>query len=685
MINLSAGDVLKKDSVKYIVIIFLLFFAGCAYYNTFFNAKERYNEAFKKQQSTKSLKISGDVKKGYTAAIAKSWKLIDVYGDSSEYADDALLLIGKAYYHLTDYPKAQRVLEQFIPKYNRSELLADAKLYLARTHIALKNDDQALKILDKIFESKVSTDIAGEAFYILGDLYYQKGEYEKAAENLNKCIDIISDEAMFANAHFLLGETYFAQGEYDNAILHYDKLMGLDIPALREYEALIKKADAMIAQKKYESAEVELKKVLRYQRFKEQLPLIETKLGQLYQEQGDVRFAADHFYEVIRKYKKAEGSKLSSFYLAQLYEYQFFDFDSAKAYYDRVKGLNNYPGIEAESRERSDILREYLKIRNQLRKDRRDLLRLAKGDSTFTDSVDVEADSVALAPDEKIQTDALKDDNFREPFSEHRAANPDSIKADSLKKVKKRQKKIAVSRSAEQVQQSYLRNSFALGEFFLLKYEDYDSAWAVYDNFTREFSDSALTPKAYYSLYYLAKDIFLDSTAADSLKEIILQKHPESAYAHTILNKKIETKTDQKELRADLYKPSFLKAEDLRESGDFEQAIQIFRNIAAKDSGSVWAQKSRYNIAYIYEKNLKKIAQALEAYKIILREYPASAYAKIAKNKTMEPPKETASQDKEKKPEISPKKPKKRSLEEEDDVLPPKKPVKNDQEKRIKK
>lgn len=627
---------MKRHFKNIFVFGLLAVFMGCAYYNTFFNAKARYREALKKQQSTKSVKLSNDVKKSYNEAIKKSWKLIDVYGDSNEYADDALLLIGKSYYQINDYPKAQRVLEQFILKYNQSELLADAKLYLARTHIAQGNEDDALAILNKMFESKVATNTAAEAFYILGDLYFQKEDYKKAVENLEKCADIVSDDEMFAKAQFLLGESFVHLKQYENAIQHYDKLIGLDIPVLQEYEATMKKVDVLMALKKYDQAEIVLKKILRYQRFKKHFSLIETKIGELYREQGDVQFAADNFYEVIRKYKKDEGSKLSSYYLGQLYEYNFFDFDSAKFYYDKVKGLTTYPEISEQAKKHSTVLKEYLKIRNQLRKDRRDLGRLARGDSTFTDSVEVEGEKTTKISGPDKEKPYPAGENRDRDFNN--MTKGDSSTADSLKKkaLAKKPKKVAVTRTAEQVQNSFLKNSFALAEFFLLKYEDYDSAKVEYSRFVKQFSDSALTPKAYYSLYYLAKDIFNDSTYADSIKKIILRDYPNSDYAARILNKKIVQKEVQSS-EQNPYKAIFLSAENLRDKQQYEQAIQIFSKIADQDSGSIWAKKALYNIAFIYEKKLNNIEAAVTAYKRLLKEYPKSEFAKIAGNKTKEP------------------------------------------------
>ena len=88
---------------KYLILAGLIFFVSCAYYNTYFNAQKRYNEAFKKQNASKSKTLTGDIKKNYRETIKKCWKLIDTYTDSSDWADDALLLIGKSHHNLQEY------------------------------------------------------------------------------------------------------------------------------------------------------------------------------------------------------------------------------------------------------------------------------------------------------------------------------------------------------------------------------------------------------------------------------------------------------------------------------------------------------------------------------------------------------------------------------------------------------
>jgi len=655
---------MKSHIKRFFILTSLLLVVGCAYYNTFFNAKLNYREAVKAQKNSKSTsRISGKIKQKYQKAIEKSWKLIKIYGDSNKYADDALLLIGKSYYQLHEYVKAERTLTQFLQKYLRSEHIPEAKLWLARTYIAEDRKDDALDILNSLLAEKLPNRLAAEAFYILGELYYEQEDYPNAIKFLEKCVHITRDDGMKGDALYMMGESYYNLEDYDNSMASFLKLSKLDIPPIREYEAKAKVVESLIELKRYDEAETILKKMLRSQRFKKQYSLIETRLANLYEIQGQTDFARDYYYEIIKKYPRSEGASLCYYYLGQLYEFEYGNLDSAKAYYDKVKNLKSQEEVAKEAREKAKLLAEYLKIRNQIRKDRHDIFKLEHGDSSLTDSMEVAGDSVAVDSSQQEELTSLNNSlnlqqekasansnnvtlpqpvgNLKTPVKGKKLSKTDSLKKAQLK-IKKKIKKVAINRSPEQVRKSFKRNSFGLGEFFLLKYQNYDSAAHAYKKFIRLFdNDSVLTPKAYYALYFIYHDLKNDSLKADSLKRLIIQRYPETVYGKK-LRGIVEIKTPEEQVSQ--YRTLYDNAEDLMDQQKYKQAIALFQKIASQDSGSVWAQKSRYAIAYIYEHYLKDVDNAVKAYTQVIREYPESKFALIAKKKVAPPPPEPKAQ-----------------------------------------
>jgi TolA-binding protein len=634
-------SLLNKSFLSLILIILV----GCAYFNTFYNAKENYKLGVDKQKKTTSETISSEVKNHFDKAIEKSWKLIDIYGDSSKYADDALLLIGQSYFNLRDYPKAERVFQQFLLKFSSSDLIPEAKLWLAKTYIALAKEDLALDLLDQFFEDKVSNKNAAQTYFILGELYFKRGDDEKAIENLTRCLEITGDDEMRGDAEFMIGESFFRMEEYENAIVHFSRLEKLDVPPVKEFEALMQKINALNELQKYDEADRILRIMLRDQRFKDQFAFIETQLAHIAEIQGYTDYARELYSDVIKKYPRKEGTALASFYLAQLFQFEYGDLDSARTYYDNVKKQYNASTVGDLAIQRFNLLSEYVKIRDRLKKDRQDYLQLLRGDSILTDSIALQPEPVDSSLIDEEQQQNL---DFQMAFQSTIPEEADSTILDSLQQTMQasqrdqnqtRTKKIAVTRPPDEVEGSLIKNSYALAEFFLFSYGNYDSAAYAYQKFVTQYEDSVLTPKAYYGLYYLYNDVFVDTAQADSIRDILLSRYRDSIYSKKLLDEEIEDKLelgiDPEELKG---KERYLQAENHLHNKNFMTAIQMFNQIAREDSGSVWAKKSRYAVAYIYEHFLEDVRKAIDSFGVLAAEYPNTDHGKIALQKIAEPP-----------------------------------------------
>jgi len=624
----------------YFIAALLFFINGCAYYNIFFNAEESYRLAREKHINEKSGKLPAEAKNNYNRAIQKSWKLLDFYGDSSAYADDALILIGKSHYFLAEYIKAERVFQQFLLKFKTSEFVSEAKLYLARTYIELEKDEMALEELDQMIKKDVSDDLAAESYRILGDLYFKREQYETAITNLQNSAELTSDDTERGRALYAIGDSYYIMGQYQIAINHYDLITKLDVPVMLEFEAVMQKVEALLQLKEYEEAELELKDLFSDIRFKAQFSQIETKLANIFEHQNEIDFASSGYYSVIQRYPKSEGAALAAFYLGQIYEYETGQYDSAKAYYDKVPKIFRTSEAVVESKQRAVLLGEYLKIRDQLRKDYKDIYKLTRGDSVLIDSVVIDSSEQAEESQASIKdsNDIDQSDTQKDIESFQSSADSTQNFSDNQQKSKPKPKKKAVSRSPEQVESSLLKNSFAIGEFFLIKYQNLDSALIRYRNFAENFEDSLLTPKAYYSVYYLYKTYYNDSLRADSIKSIILDTYPNSVYSEKLSGLKLSAAPqDTTDLYLSVLKSKYHEAEKLINLYKYRDALEKLNEIIEIDSSNVWAQKSQYAISYVYEHYLHDTTLAIESYTTIVENYPNSDYAKIAKNKIKKP------------------------------------------------
>ena len=182
-----------KQIVKYVAILTVLL-AGCAYYNTMFNAQEKYKSGQKRIKEHKERMITPEIRKDFYDAIEKCWKLINIYNDSSAYADDALLLIGKSHYQVEEYTKSERYLRQFLIRYPDSDLLIEANLWLGKSLVKLDRDDEAVLYLNEVIGADQDRNMISEAYLSLGDVNYKQKSFKKSRQFFEKVIDISGDE-----------------------------------------------------------------------------------------------------------------------------------------------------------------------------------------------------------------------------------------------------------------------------------------------------------------------------------------------------------------------------------------------------------------------------------------------------------------------------------------------------------
>ena len=638
---------MKLNKFNLLAIIIIVFISSCAYYNTFFNAKQSYEAAQKKRKSTKNTKISTESKTNYEKTIKKCWKLIDFYGDSSKYADDALLLIGKSHYQIEEYEKANRIFEQFIQRYYDSELIPNAQLWLARTYVSLDEDDKALDLLQNFFTKyKTSKTTAAQVFYVLGELYIKNGDKEKAIENLNKCIEISNDDEIAGGAQYLIAKNFMDLGDYENAIANFKKTRRFDLPVMQHFYSLMYEVDAYDSLKQFDKSEILLKKMLRDERFLKQVSIIETKLINTYEfQEAPIPFIIDGYRDIMINYKRTEGASLASFNLAQVYEFDLGRFDSAQYYYGNVKKVYSKSEAVPEAEIRKKLLSEYLKIHDQLVQDKEDLKRIEAGDSLTVVNVDSAKKSNVAVETNEDNPDELNTNMETAGVYENKTSSDDSKRKrptinNNTTANKTPVKKVVKLRKLEEINKSYNKNSYALGEFFLLKYKDADSVLATFSHYVNNFSDSLLVPKALYSLYYLYENIYRDTVKSDSIKNIIVTEYPNTIYGKNILGFKSEKKVPDL-LQIELNK-RYNRAENMIDFQQYDEAISEFLLIAEQDTTNIIGNKALYATAYTYEKYVQNMDSAIFYYTMLMEEYPGTEYAKIAIAKTKEPPPEKA-------------------------------------------
>jgi tetratricopeptide (TPR) repeat protein len=685
--NFSPGGLFKASrSLRYLLIVLFTITAGCAYYNTLFNAKKSYNEGIK--AVGESSDPSATARKHFETTIEKCWKLIELYSDQSKYADDALLYISKSEYYLQRYAQAKLHLEQFMKKYPDSKLLSEAQLWYAKVLLKEEEVEQANEYFLLVINNSKDAKLRAEANLSLGIYAFEKQNYDQSIEYLERALKEKLDDEYKAGLLYYLGEAYYTQQDYENAIDYYKRVDKFKPTPDVEYRSKLNLAKSYITLEEYNQADRILKKMLTAPRFQTYLPTIKTAMGESYERQGRIEDAVDIYREVVRERKSNPGTAQAAFDLAKIHENVYHNIDSAVVYYGKVSQLYaKFDSVEVAN-DKKRFLSEFKEIRDKINYDAdlayrlnnetdfRDSLYQAQYEDSVNQALGIAQEKAAAAMEDSLrrlqayrdsvalglidttalaQSDSLQQNSdsllaqqqgeddlfqgYRNTLPEENVPDLPSDEPGTTPQTtgQEQEKKPLEKRKLSQIEFDLMNNRYHLAEYYLLKVQNYDSSAYHYNKFLETYEDSILTPKALYSLAYIHKSKeHEDPQKVQELEDKILEKYPQSVFAVEIkksrgLLREEKTVTPQQEAEN-----LFLKAESLYFAGNYFQSIDTYQYIASLDSTWMISAKAQYAAAWIYEHNLEMKDSALTAYKKIIDHHPsASEFVKVARKKTI--------------------------------------------------
>jgi tetratricopeptide (TPR) repeat protein len=662
--------------------------AGCAYFNTFYNARRYYNKAYQQVEKNRGKKNAAAVDKAsFQKAAEKAAKLLEYY-PNSKYADDALVLQGKSYYYLEEYQSAIRKFEELLADFPASDLRFDAELGLAKTHVALKQFDRAEELLGRMDMSRLSNRQRAEAFFYQGRLYEVKKEYDRAIEAFEKAVKT-GDKTYRADAAFAMGDDFDSLRVFDKAAESFRQALKHDPLPEQRTETEFRLAVSLKKSGEFDESIRILERLLGDEKNKTREPEFRLEVGDCLARKGDIEGAVVTYQDITKANPKSVHSAKAYYALGRLYESRRGDYDRALDNYTMVK--KEFPGrlLEGDSAEVKgrDIQRlraledvidaavhgstggevEVDREREEAEEDTVD----AFGKVVYSRADSLLADSLVYV--EKVQSDASL--RYRERAGLNRDAGQTTASAaadtasggsadtarlarrtvpdwrliddfeledkdyenflDRARTERRRRKsmdKLAENPELKSFKKEELdKNRFLLGELYLFRFSMPDSAYLQYAALAEQFPESPYTAQALYIMHHLERRVFLDSLAADSTAAILFARHPETEFAKALRRERGLTAGTAEQ---DTVERLFREAEaDLFDRNRPAEAVEIYRTIGTRFPKSEAAVKALYAQAWVYENGMDSLHQAFVLYDSLVRAFPGTAFAGKAKPK----------------------------------------------------
>ncbi len=208
--------------VVWLGLVLILFFgAGCAKYNTYYNAKKSFDEAehvrdeaIRKHEDPPE--PTGAQKSNYLEAIKKAQKVLDEYPGHS-LTDDALFLQAKAHSRLSSYRQAIQKLDLLFLNFPATEYNEEALYLQALSYLMIGALDRSQEYLDKLATQYPDSKFQSETLKVSGDNSYVLEDWEAAATNYQKYMDNFPDDGEMDRIGLKLAECYWELVRYEDA------------------------------------------------------------------------------------------------------------------------------------------------------------------------------------------------------------------------------------------------------------------------------------------------------------------------------------------------------------------------------------------------------------------------------------------------------------------------------------
>lgn len=680
--------------IKYYLLFFTAAFiiSGCnlwnnftTYFNLYYNTTDIFEQAelqIKEQKkdffSTEDIPLPGTVNTQLVKVIEKCSEILQFHSET-DYVDDALLMIGKAFYYQKNHQKALRKFEELLAQ-KESDLTLETKLWIGKTKIQLKESESALAILNEVREQAAeegNEEILKDAY--VEEIVYRilEEDYQLAVSLSNQFLEITDDDDIKAEVLFEIGKLYNKINEPENAIAAFEKV--LDYNPLYEVElgAKLELGKTLRTTDKLEDALEVFNDMKEEAKFIDSYSEIDLQIGITLKDLNRLDEAVEKLTFVDTSYVNSSASGIAKYKLGEIYEYDYHNFDSAGSYYQKSLTSSLPKEYTLDANQKIRTFKKYQHVTSQINNYNSQLFYVENPDKYSEDSLKFVQDSATYVQD---SLEVLEELTF---FSEHLKSlaglnldtttikdslfAADSLNADSLKdstlvldsikldSIRQKERELAIkneiakqglnidslfaekweaerkfpvkpiksSLSEDSLKSLLVKNQIDLGNLFLTEIERFDSAYYYYDYVLTYYPNTVHQANALYALgsYYLNTE---QKDKADSLFNFIYENYKNESIVNAAANMLNKPLID---FEYDPAKEIYTEAEQDFISENYQASLEKLYDIYEEYPKSSIAPKALYTSGWILENEMNLYDSAAIFYDTLSIRYPQSEYA----------------------------------------------------------
>jgi len=549
-------------------MVLLFVFSSCAYFNTFYNARQYFEQAEKQRLEKAGESIPPGAIDAYGKVIDKSQYVIDKYPDS-KLIKEALLLIGMSRFHRKEYRIAETVFKQYVETY--ADNVDQAEYWLALCKWKLGKPQPALDVLQSMLETATDKNFISSIYLSKAEINLDIDNSKLALEYLVLAAETNKDRDERGQIYYRIAELAYNAEDYEQALSANTEVVKNSTSKKRKEEANLQIVRIHRLLGNWDTVKDLIKSMLLDETFKTIHGDLDLELVKLYQMDGLMEEAITRIESIKEDYKNSKTSAEAYYIHGEIALYDYWNLDDAKKYFEWVT-------------------REYRQ-------------------SIYTSTANLRAKEITKYQ-ESLEEITTLDDQILLTI-----AVLDSLIDDSLKSV--REKEVNNSRI------SIASHLYNLGELEAFHFKRQDSSMTHFQRIVDEFTETDYYPKSLFALYYINFSTD-DTITAEIYSKRILDELPSSEYAD-YLRKALNLPVDQGSVQA------MLRQGELEWLINPTNALTHYRNIILTDSQSETAARAAYFLAYNYDYTFYEPDSALKYYSWLHENHENSEQALASK------------------------------------------------------
>ncbi len=553
----------RRLTVSLLALLALAAVPGCVYYNTFYHATAAARKAeLMRQSRPPGTDPSAGEMELLERVVEKSGRVIKLHPDS-DWADDALVLMGEALYRQSKYETAEDRFTEFVALYPESEHRPTAEYFLAAVLLAKGNAVSAEEILSEVAFADPPSELSDDALFLIGDARRKRKHHAEAAEAYLELLDRFPRSDRRAEVRFVAAENFVDMDRLEKAAAELDAVAREKSSRQLAFESRIRLAAVLVDLGDTDRAIAVLGELERRTTGRDDLDRILLTRGHTYEVMADFEQATSEYKQVASEHERSEAAAEAHYRIGLIHRDHLRSFDDAVASFKEAKEQSprsEVATLAAAAVADIESLREYLSViaaheqggapadssspaAQEPAAAREDSLGITDLEPIFTDSVRAREDALQIDVDDRVSalpeaggeetSAAVVDSIVSGPGDTGAPAGPPLV-ADATPwppLIGPMPAAVGGSPVADEEESEVAIARLRVAEIYLLKLGSPSEAIAYYESVVEEHPTSRLAPKAAFAVAWIAEHRTQDPEGAAEAYRRVVEQFPWTEHA----------------------------------------------------------------------------------------------------------------------------------------------------------